>query len=143
MDHLRELDTLLRDQASDPGQGPASEAYGYALSMAAVENVIVVVSDLATGHSRIVAGDFAMVLGLDGYKEEFSIWETKILARMPEGEREEKVIAELRFFHYLRHHPKSAGRYYLMSKLRLADKEGRLIDVLHSCLVFTSDAAAA
>lgn len=131
MDRLRELDSLLRGQALDSGQDPASDAYGYALCMAAVEHVIVVVSDLVTGHSRIVPGDFAGVLGLDGYKEECSIWETKILSRMPQSEREEKIIAELRFFHFLRHHPKSRGRYYLMSKLRLADKEGRLIDVLH------------
>ena len=47
---------------------------------------------------------------------------------MPETEREEKFIAELRFFHYLRHLPKHRkSEYFLLSKLRFKDS----IEVVH------------
>ena len=71
--------------------------------MSEIENVVAVVSDLSMRTSKIFNGGFAKVLGLSDYTEENSIWEKKILSLMPEREREEKFIAELRFFHYLKH----------------------------------------
>lgn len=47
---------------------------------------------------------------------------------MPEHEREEKVIAELRFFHYLRHLPaKKRVNFFLVTKLRFENS----MEVLH------------
>lgn len=99
--------------------------------MAAVENVIAVVSDLSRRTSRIFNGRFASILGITGYNEENSIWEKKILSLMTPHDLEEKYIAELRFFHYLRRMGSSRRNCYLMSKLRFTDISGKMIDVLH------------
>lgn len=126
------LDGLLRNEAcrrNDPAV--AAEVYAYAQAMARLENVVAVVSDLSQGTSRIFNGRFAAVLGLDGYSEESSIWEKKVISLMPEEEQHEKYIAELRFFHYLRQPGRRTGSYYLMSRLRMTAADGRIIDVLH------------
>lgn len=100
--------------------------------LARVENVLIVVSDMAEGKSHIIAGGFARNLDIGEYQHEKSIWESKILSLMPPAEQEEKYIAELRFFHYLRHLPKSKKTdYYLMSKLRFRFADGDIHDVLH------------
>lgn len=99
---------------------------------ARVENALIVVSDMVEGKSHIIAGGFALNLDIGDYRQENSIWENKILALMSPEEQEEKYIAELRFFHYLRHLPKSKkSDYYLMSKLRFRFKDGDIHDVLH------------
>ena len=99
---------------------------------ARVENVLVVVSDMTVGRSHIIAGGFARNLDIGGYQQENSIWESKILSLMSPEEQEEKYIAELRFFHYLRHLPKSKkSEYYLVSKLRFRFVDGDIHDVLH------------
>lgn len=100
--------------------------------LARVENVLIVVSDMAEGKSHIIAGGFALNLDIGEYQHEKSIWESKILSLMSPAEQEEKYIAELRFFHYLRHLPKSKKTdYYLMSKLRFRFADGDIHDVLH------------
>lgn len=119
---------LLRSQADRPSAITADDIHLYARTLARIENALVVVSDLRNGTSRIFAGELARSLGLDDYKSENSIWETKILSLMSEHEREEKVIAELRFFHYLRHLPAQKRRHhFLMAKLRFNNS----MDVLH------------
>lgn len=130
---FREIDSLLRDQAAGADLTAASDVCCYAACMARVENVVAVVSDLAAGTSRIFNGGFARVLGLDDrYCREESIWEKQILSLMPEQEREEKFIAELRFFHYLRRRsPRSRRNYYLVSRLRFRDRRGEAVEVLH------------
>lgn len=130
MENFRKLDNLLRTQASAPC-GELPDVYLYAGWMAAIENVVAVVSDLCTGTSKVFCGNFAKTIGIENYSSENSIWEKKILSLMPELEREDKFISELRFFHFLRHHPKNKGNYYLMSKLRIADSKGALFDILH------------
>lgn len=81
---------------------------------------------------HIIAGGFARNLDIGDYEQENSIWESKILSLMSQEEQEEKYIAELRFFHYLRHLPKSKrADYYLMSKLRFCFADGGIHDVLH------------
>lgn len=100
--------------------------------MAAVEGVVAVVSDLAADTSRIFSGKFARVLGLPEYSQESSIWEKEILGLMSAGELEQKFIAELRFFHFLRQQPRSRRQNYsLVTKLRLHDCNGNLVNVLH------------
>lgn len=92
---------------------------------ARVENVLIVVSDMTACKSHIIAGGFACNLDIGEYQRENSIWESKILSLMSAEEQEEKYIAELRFFHYLRHLPKSKkSAYYLISKLRLRFVDG-------------------
>ena len=132
MEIQRKLEHLLKNQAVTVHDNLLSEALSYAEAMAAVENTIAVVSDLSRGKSYIRAGKFAKMIGITGYEQENSIWETKILKQMPEEELGEKIKAELRFYHFLRHLPKSQrGSYYLMSKLRFIGTNGTVTDVLH------------
>lgn len=130
MSNLSKLDTLLKDQASSEAPHLPG-VYEYARSMAFIENVVAVVSDLKNNTSKIFKGDFAKILGLSDYSQENSIWEKRILSMMSEKEQEDKIVTELRFFHYLRHLGKSKRNYYLMSKLRFNDSKGGCINVLH------------
>ena len=126
------LDKLLRKEALDTGDlSAAVDAYAYGRAMALVENVVAVVSDMAEGTSRIFGGGFSGVLGLDGYSEENSIWERRIISLMPEEEQHQKYIAELRFYHFLRQAGRGAENYYLMSRLRMTVPDGRNLEVLH------------
>lgn len=128
---MSELDCLLKEQAAEANGTPGGNVNEFARCMAAISNAVVVVSDLAGGTSRIFCGGFASELGIDGYSDENSIWEKRILSMMSEAGQEAKIITELRFFHYVRHLGKSRQRYYLMSKLRFTLPGGRGIDVLH------------
>lgn len=134
MDVFQELDTLLRNQSATTGihDDDSDSVYVYAAAMASIENAVVVVSDMLRGKSRIFAGEFGNELGLEEYNSEDSIWEHKILAMLPDEEMAEKVLAELRFFRFLRKIPKARRtRYCLMSSLRFRSQEGRLCDMLH------------
>ncbi|MDE5869478.1 MAG: LuxR C-terminal-related transcriptional regulator, partial [Muribaculaceae bacterium] len=100
--------------------------------LAAVENVIVVVSDLVKNRSHIIEGGFASALGLNHYHHENSIWEKRILSMMSEDEQEAMFVSELRFFHFIRHLPVTRRRdYYMLSKLRFDLSDEKSIDVLH------------
>lgn len=143
MNKYSQLDSLLKGQANTANSTPLSEVYNYARSMAAIENVIAVVSDLRSGTSRIFNGAFADILGVADYNEENSIWEKKILSLMSETEQEEKLIAELRFFHYLKRIGRGRQHRYLMSKLKFNDRNGRPITVLHRMYyIYDSDSDA-
>lgn len=127
-DNRRKLDRLLRDQAGTSSAITGEDIYFYAQTLARIENALVVVSDLRQDTSRIFSGRFSEKIGLKEYSAENSIWELKILSLMSEREQEEKIIAELRFFHYLRHLPaQRKSDYFLMSKLRFSES----VDVLH------------
>ncbi len=131
-DHRRQLDRLLRADTSDRECATWQQALGYARSIALLENVMVVVSDMADRRSHIISGGFASQLGLAGYNIEDSIWEHRILSLMSPAEQEGKYIAELRFYHYLKHIPRNKKpEYYMMSKLRLTFADGSTRDVLH------------
>lgn len=128
----RKLDALLRAENIPGACSILQRVLDYARFLADIENVIVVVSDMAAGESHIFAGAFANSLGITDYNQEKSIWENKILSLMSPEEQEEKYIAELRFFHYLRHIPQKHKKYfYLVSKLRFKFFNGELHDVLH------------
>lgn len=132
MSNFHKLDSLLRSQATGQSGCSDNDVYDYARAMAAVEGVVAVVSDLAADTSRIFSGKFARVLGLPEYSQESSIWEKEILGLMSAGELEQKFIAELRFFHFLRQQPRSRRQNYcLVTKLRLHDCNGNLVNVLH------------
>lgn len=131
-ENRKTLDRLLRADNKADGGIPMTDILGSMRLWARVENALIVVSDMIEGKSHIIAGGFARNLNIEDYRQENSIWENKILALMSPKEQEEKYIAELRFFHYLRHLPKSQKTdYYLMSKLRFRFKDGDIHDVLH------------
>lgn len=127
-----ELDRLLKKQTLKPGDIDLQGLFSYAENIARIENVVAVVSDLKENTSWIYPGRFGSVLGLENYDREDSIWENHILDLMTEAGREEKYLAELRFFHFLRHMPRSVRPdFYLASKLRMKNVNGEFIDILH------------
>jgi len=100
--------------------------------MAQIENCVTVVSDLKLGKSKIYAGEFGKILGLNDYSEENSIWESRILTLMCEEDREEKYLAEMRFFNYIRRLPRGKRHlYYLVTHLRFNLRGNKSVNVLH------------
>lgn len=140
MSCIRKLNQLLKNQSFDADTIESSQLLDYARNISRIENVTVVVSDLRRGTSRIFPGKFGIVLGVVNYSEENSIWEKAILKLMTEEEREEKYLAELRFFNFLRHVPRhTRPDYYLVSKLRMKAATGDTIDVIHRMYYIYAD----
>lgn len=132
MSNFPSINSILKSQIFSTAQNPDSSAYIYAECMAQIENCVAVVSDLKLGKSKIYAGEFGDILGLDGYSEENSIWEKRILTLMNEEEREEKYLAEMRFFNYIRRMPRNKRHlYYLVTHLRFNLGGSRSVNVLH------------
>lgn len=140
MSCLKKLNQLLKSQSFNGGTIDVSQLLDYAKNISQIENVTVVVSDMRCGTSRIFPGKFGIVLGVSNYVEENSIWEKAILNLMTEKQREEKYLAELRFFNFLRHVPRHARPdYYLVSKLRMKAATGDTIDVIHRMYYIYAD----
>ena len=140
MSCLKKLNQLLKSQSFNGGTIDVSQLLDYAKNISRIENVTVVVSDMRCGISRIFPGKFGIVLGVSNYVEENSIWEKDILNLMTEKQREEKYLAELRFFNFLRHVPRHARPdYYLVSKLRMKAATGDTIDVIHRMYYIYAD----
>lgn len=140
MSCLKKLNQLLKSQSFNGGTIDVSQLLNYAKNISQIENVTVVVSDMRCGISRIFPGKFGIVLGVSNYVEENSIWEKAILNLMTEKQREEKYLAELRFFNFLRHVPRHARPdYYLVSKLRMTAATGDTIDVIHRMYYIYAD----
>lgn len=140
MSCLKKLNQLLKSQSFNGSTIDVSQLLDYAKNISQIENVTVVVSDMRCGISRIFPGKFGIVLGVSNYIEENSIWEKAILNLMTEKQREEKYLAELRFFNFLRHVPRHARPdYYLVSKLRMKAATGDTIDVIHRMYYIYAD----
>lgn len=140
MSCLKKLNQLLKSQSFNGGTIDVSQLLDYAKNISQIENVTVVVSDMRCGISRIFPGKFGIVLGVSNYVEENSIWEKAILNLMTEKQREEKYLAELRFFNFLRHVPRHVRPdYYLVSKLRMKAATGDTIDVIHRMYYIYAD----
>lgn len=140
MSCLKKLNQLLKSQSFNVGTIDVSQLLDYAKNISQIENVTVVVSDMRCGISRIFPGKFGIVLGVSNYVEENSIWEKAILNLMTEKQREEKYLAELRFFNFLRHIPRHVRPdYYLVSKLRMKAATGDTIDVIHRMYYIYAD----
>lgn len=132
MSNRPKLDKLLKNQSLESHGADLQRLLRYAESISEIENVIAVVSDLKNNTSKIYSGKFGALLGIESYRYENSIWEKAILNLMTEAEQEGKYIAELRFFHFLRHTPRNIrSNYYLASKLRIKTIKGELINILH------------
>lgn len=131
-ENRKKLDALLRSDEAVSRHDFRAKVLDYVRFLANVENVLVVVSDLVVNKSYIIAGGFACNLDIGDYLQEDSIWENRILSLMSPEEQEKKDIAELRYFHFLRHLPKNRkSDYYLVSKLRFRFVDGGIHDVLH------------
>lgn len=140
MKTITELEDIMAAQSTAAALNIDADILAYARTAAAMENAIVVISDMAQKRTRIFSGGFARELGLKGYDSEDSIWEKVILAYMTEEELENKLISELRFYHFLKNKPKSRRTYYLLTKLRFRTPSGRMVDVAHT-LHYVYDAA--
>ena len=142
MSYQKEIDSLLRKQPFSEDRKDTHSVYRYAEGIAAIENCVVVVSDLKSGTSRIFNGAFAEVLGLTDYTCENSIWEKEIISRITDRERDEKYVAELRFYNFLRQIPRrKRSNYYLTTVLQFRDRNGNPIDVLHRLYYIYDDSA--
>lgn len=142
MENQRILNKQLRTQDFSDSREKILMAEDNARAMVEIEKVLAVVSNMADGTSRIFDGGFGSAIGLTDYSREDSIWETGILSIMSDEEQEEKYIAELRFFHYLRHQPKQQRKnYYLVSKLRFSRGGKNFMDVLHRMYYVYDDSA--
>lgn len=140
MSNKAKIDNLLRNQPEASVTIDLQKLLRYAESVAEIENVVAVVSDIRNDTSKIYSGRFGAVLGIKDYCHEDSIWEKPILDLMTETEREEKFLAELRFFSFLRHIPRNKrANYYLASKLRVNTPPGESIDILHRMYYIYSD----
>lgn len=132
MSTRKKIDSLMREQRFTGKTIDPDTLCRYAAGVAAVENSIVVVSDLRAGASSIFSGAFAGELGLVDYTGENSIWENDILSLMSDEECEEKYMAELRFYNFLRRIPRNQrSRWHLASALTLRDKDGGAVSVTH------------
>ncbi len=132
MSNRAKIDNLLRNQSMAAVSIDLQKLLRYAESVAQIENVVAVVSDIRNDTSKIYSGRFGAVLGVEKYCNENSIWEKSILDLMTETEQEEKFLAELRFFSFLRHIPRNKrANYYLASKLRVTTLSGEPMDILH------------
>lgn len=132
MSNRAKIDNLLRNQSMAAVSIDLQKLLRYAESIAQIENVVAVVSDIRNDTSKIYSGRFGAVLGVEKYCHENSIWEKSILDLMTETEQEEKFLAELRFFSFLRHIPRNKrANYYLASKLRVTTLSGEPMDILH------------
>ena len=132
MSNFRKLDSILRSHGSSAGECDYDIAVSYAEAIARIECAVVVLSDLSRNVSRIFTGGFAQCLGIEDYLSENSIWESAILDLMPEADREEKYLSELRYFNYVSRLPrKKRDHYCLASHLHMKSVSGKMIDVLH------------
>lgn len=144
MSNRPKLDKLLKNQPFRPAAPAGEDLLSYAAGIAKIENVVAVISDLRNGTSRIFAGKLGALLGVSDYEKENSIWEKAILDLMTEEDREEKYLAELRFFNFLRHvQQKSRPDYYMVAKLNMKTVAGEKIDIIHRMYyIYASDSDA-
>lgn len=104
-----------------------------ARSYARTENCVAVLSDMHSNTSYIYYGGFSGMLGLDAREERVdSIWEESILKHIHPDDLSEKYLQELRFFHFIRHQPRSKrADYYLIHALRMKNAAGDYFPALH------------
>ena len=128
---VKELnDELFRqDFSSVPTQRALLERYrNAAQGYACIENALAVLSDMQAKVSYIYYGGFARVLGLGMGKESEeirSIWEEPVLKLVHPDDLRGKYLQELRFYHFVKHLPKSKRQsYYCLAKLRMKDVYG-------------------
>ena len=137
----------LRDSDESPQSDPSlTERYKTAArNYAFMENTVSVLSDLKSNVSHIYYGRFAETLGIGnrpaGEETIDSIWERRIMELIQPNDLYDKHLNELRFFHFIRHLPKSRrADYYLVNKLRMRNRFGNIVPAVHR-LFYISDPA--
>lgn len=144
MSHRNKLENIFTNQDFSPESSTSTLVYDYAKAMSEIEKCVVVVSDLHSEISRIFNGKYASMMGLSLNSTESSIWEKEILNNIPETEREEKYLAELRFYNFLLQLPHSRrSDYYLASHLRYRAYDNHLIEILHRMYYWYDDNSSA
>lgn len=132
MNNFKILNNLLHEQAVEECRSSDSDVFDYARAMAAIENAIVVISDIYNNVSHIHSGLFGERFNIKDFSKEPSIWEKDLLSCMSVEEQEAKFLSELRFYHYLKGiSKKQRPLWYLATRLRMKEHCGELIDVLH------------
>lgn len=138
MNIISRLNSELLSQDFDEGNIYMEESdrcHLLAMGYAGVENAVAVLSDMHADNSHIYYGGFARTLGIvpaDTGQRISSIWEDDVLKRIHPDDLHGKYLLELRFFHFIKHIPRSRrGDYYLIEKLRMRDAQGNYIPVLH------------
>ena len=137
----------LRDSDESPQSDPSlTERYKTAArNYASMENTVSVLSDLKSNVSHIYYGRFAETLGIGnrpaGEETIDSIWERRIMELIQPNDLHDKHLNELRFFHFIRHLPKSRrADYYLVNKLRMRNRFCNIVPAVHR-LFYISDPA--
>ncbi len=105
-----------------------------ARNYARLENAIAVLSDMRAKISHIYYGGFAQTLGIKttDCDKVYTIWEEEILRHVHPDDLSQKYLQELRFFHFIKHQPKSKRNdYYLVNKLRMKNAAGNYTYALH------------
>jgi len=138
MDIIETLNQHLLAQSFDDNTGSTSILIKYkhiAQVYAAMENAIVVLSDLKNRKSYIYQGKMMQSLGLAndiGTNEIESIWEAKIFDKIHPDDMTEKHLLELRFFRFLKDQPVAKrSSYYLRIKLRMQHIKGHYVTIQH------------
>lgn len=138
MNIARQLNDELMNQnfaAERTGMEQSDRLRLLAQGYANVENALAVLSDMYAGDSHIYYGGFSRTLGMsttDDGQRIGSIWEKEILERIHPDDLHDKYLLELRFFHYIKHLPRSRRSHcYLVERLRMKNTQGEYIPVLH------------
>lgn len=138
MDVVSELNKELLKQDFPKEQLYVAELNRYkeiAYNYACLENSLSVLSDMHTNISYVFYGGFAKQLGISQVGKDnmvHSIWEEDILKLMHPEDLKSKYLQELRFFHYMKHLPKSKRYdYYFVSRLRMKDTSGNYLPIMH------------
>lgn len=145
MNIARQLNDELMNQnfaAEQTGMEYSDRLRLLAQGYANVENALAVLSDMYAGDSYIYYGGFARILGMsptDDGQRIGSIWEKEILKRIHPDDLHDKYLLELRFFHYIKHLPRSRRKdCYLVEPLRMKNAQGEYIPVLHRMFYIAS-----
>lgn len=138
MEIIRKLNSeLLRQRFSNEQKDTALlEKYlEAAQAYSVVENALAVLSDMRSNVSYIYYGRFALTLGIklqSGTDKCPSIWEEQILKLIHPDDLHDKLLMELRFFHFMKRLPKSKrDTYCFVGKLRMKDVFGIYHSVQH------------
>lgn len=121
---------LLNSDASQKYR--LDEVMAFAEGFVRMENVVAVVSDMQRNSSHIIGGRLGFMLGIQDYNSDSTIWEEKILNLMSQSQQQEKFLAELHFYNFLRGiSVQSKENYHLAASLTMNMPGGTSIDILH------------
>lgn len=111
-----------------------------AKSYAMCENSIAVLSNLRTDKSYIYYGKTSNILGFEpagSYEKIDSIWEEKILNRIHLDDQRRRNLQELAYNHFVTtSHTDDAYEWHMENTMRMADKSGKYVPVLHRVFYF-------